>query len=151
MASRLVGAKPLSEPVMTYCQLDPREQISGKYESKIKHFHWQNRKSPGLHVLINVSNMPIWTFDVTLRWRHNGRDSVSNHQSHHCLLNRLFRRRSKKTSKLRGTGLCVGNSPGTGEFPAPMASNAENVSIWWRNHDYTLLRQNGRVWHDIPR
>ena len=49
-----------------------------------------------------------------LRWRHNGCDSVSNHQPHHCLLNRLFRRRSKKTSKLRVTGLCAGNSPGTG-------------------------------------
>ena len=23
---------------------------------------------------------------------------------------------------------------GTGEFPAQMASNAENVSIWWRHH-----------------
>ena len=46
----------------------------------------------------------------------------------------LFRHRSKKTSKLRVTGLCVGNSPGTGEFPAQMASNAENVSIWWRHH-----------------
>ena len=34
-------------------------------------------------------------------------------------------RRSKKTSKLRVTGLCAGNSPGTGEFPAQMASNAE--------------------------
>ena len=66
---------------------------------------------------------------------HNGRDSVSNHQSHNCLLNRLFRRRSKKTSKLRVTGLCAGKSPGTGEFPAQMASNAENVSIWWRHHD----------------
>ena len=70
----------------------------------------------------------------TLRWRHNGCYSVSNHQPHHCLLNRLFRRRSKKTSKLRVTGLCAKNSPGTGEFSAQMASNAENVSIWWRHH-----------------
>ena len=23
----------------------------------------------------------------------------------------------------------------TGEFPAQMASNAENVSIWWRHHE----------------
>ena len=37
---------------------------------------------------------------------------VSNHQPHGCLLSRLFRRRTKKTSKLRVTGLCVGNSPG---------------------------------------
>ena len=48
----------------------------------------------------------------TLLWRHNGHDSVSNHQPYDCLLNRLFRRRSKKTSKLRVTGLCAGNSPG---------------------------------------
>ena len=69
-----------------------------------------------------------------LLWRHNGRDGVSNHQSYDCLLDRLFRRRSKKTSKLRVTGLCAGNPPVTGEFPAQMASNAENVSIWWRHH-----------------
>ena len=48
------------------------------------------------------------------------------------LFNRPRRCRSKKTLKLRVTGLCVGNSPGTGEFPTEMASNAENVSIWWR-------------------
>ena len=68
----------------------------------------------------------------TLQWRHNGRDGVSNHQPHECLLNCLFRRRSKKTSKLRVTGLCEGNLSMTGEFPAQKASNAENVSIWWR-------------------
>ena len=72
--------------------------------------------------------------DVSLRWRHNGRDGVSNHQIHDCLHKRLFRRRSKKTSKLRATGLCEGNSPVTGEFPAQRASNAENVSIRWRYH-----------------
>ena len=72
---------------------------------------------------------------LALQWRHNGRDSVSNHQPHDCFLNRLFRRRSKKISKLRVTGLCAGNSQGTGEFPAQMASNAENISIWWRHHE----------------
>ena len=71
----------------------------------------------------------------TLQWRHNGCDSVSNHQPHDCLPNRLFRRRSKKTSKHCVTGLCVGNSPGTGEFPAQMDSYAENVLIWWRHHE----------------
>ena len=67
----------------------------------------------------------------SLLWRNNGRDGFSYHQPHDCLFNRLFRRRSKKTSKLRVTGLCAGNTPGTGEIPAQMASNAENVSIWW--------------------
>ena len=51
-----------------------------------------------------------------------------------CLLNRLFMRISKKTSKLRVTGVCEGNSPMTEDFPAQMASNAENVTIWWRHH-----------------
>ena len=60
----------------------------------------------------------------------NGHDGVSNHQPQGCLLNRLFRRRSKKTSKLRVTGLCEGNSPVTGEFPAQRASDAKNVSNW---------------------
>ena len=52
----------------------------------------------------------------SLHWRHNGRNGVSNHQPHDCLLNRFFRSRSKKISKLRVTGLCAGNSPVTGEF-----------------------------------
>ena len=83
---------------------------------------------------------------LSLQWRHNGRSSVSNHQPHDCLLNRLFQRRSKKTSKLRVTGLCAGNSPGTGGFPAQMASNAENVSIWWRHHDVKpMLLQHSTV------
>ena len=69
-----------------------------------------------------------------LKWRHNGRDGVSNHQPRDCSLSRLIRRKSKKTSKLRVTGLFAGNSPVTGEFPAQMASNAEYVSIWWRHH-----------------
>ena len=78
--------------------------------------------------------------DRSLPWRHNEPDGVSNHQHHDCLLNRSFRRTSKKTSKLRVTGLCAGNSPETGEFPAQMASNVENVSIWWRHNVF--------IWYD---
>ena len=84
-----------------------------------------------------ISNTQALEF--TLRWRYNERDGVSNHQPHDCLLNRLFRRRSKKTSKVHVTGLCAGNSPVTGEFPAQRASNAENVSIWWHHHAHKLL------------
>ena len=43
--------------------------------------------------------------------------------------------------QFRVTGLCEGNSPVTGEFPAQRASNAENISIWWRHHD-KILKQN---------
>ena len=82
----------------------------------------------------------------SLQWRHNGRNDVSNQQPHDCLLNRLFRRRSKKTSKLRVTGLCARNSPVTGEFPAQMSSNTENVSISWRNHVHACNFNGGLNW-----
>ena len=71
---------------------------------------------------------------MSLQWRHNERDGVSNHRPHDCLPNRLFAQRSKKTSKLRVTGLCAANSLGIGEFPEQMASYAVNISIWWRHH-----------------
>ena len=58
-----------------------------------------------------------WQHRCTLQWRHNDYCSVSNHQPHGCLLNRLFRSRSKKTSKLRVTGLCAGKSPGPVNSP----------------------------------
>ena len=77
---------------------------------------------------------------ISLRWRHNGRHGVSNRLPHDCLPNRLFMRRSKKTSKFRVTGLYAGNSPVTGQFFAQMASNAENASIWWRHHGKSRWR-----------
>ena len=55
---------------------------------------------------------------------------VSNRRRLDSLFNRLSWCRWKKTSKLRVTGLCEGNSP----FPAQRTRNAENVSIWWRHH-----------------
>ena len=77
-----------------------------------------------------------------------GRNGVSNHKPHDCLLNRLCRRRSKKTSKLRVTGL-AGISPGTDEFLALMATKAENVSIWWRHH-VTIISTNHLIkWADV--
>ena len=45
---------------------------------------------------------------VSLQWRINDHDGVSNHQPHGCLLNRLFRRISKQTSKLCVTGFVRG-------------------------------------------
>ena len=44
----------------------------------------------------------------SLQWRHNERDGVSNHQLIDYLLPRLFRRISKRTSKLCVTCLCGG-------------------------------------------
>ena len=78
------------------------------YQTYIGHPRKQTRSGYGLQ---------HWTsfefINLLLQWRHNGCDGVSNHQPHGCLLNHLFGRRSKKTSKLRVTGhLC-------GEFTGP--------------------------------
>ena len=54
---------------------------------------------------------------LPLRWRHNGRDGVSNHQPHDCLHSRVFRRRSKAMLHQSSASQKV--------------SNAENVSIQW--------------------
>ena len=93
--------------------------------------HWVNQWPPILRTHICVS----------LQSSHNEPDGVLNHQPHDCLLNRLFRCRSKKTLKLCVIDLCVGNSPASGEFPAQRASNAENVSIWWRHHALAKTEQ----------
>ena len=53
-----------------------------------------------------------------LQWRHDERDGVPNYHRLDHLLSHLFTRRSKKTSKLRVTGLCEGISPVPCEFPA---------------------------------
>ena len=81
-----------------------------------------------------------------LQWRHNGRDGVSNHRHNDCLLSRLFRRRPKKTAKLRVTGLCAGNSPVTGEVPSQMASNEEKFFIWWHLH---VVMRKGLPWRIV--
>ena len=105
-------------------------------------FHHDDTELTKIHIFwcAEVEKM-LQICRASLRWRHNGRDGVSNHQPHDCLHNRLFGCRSKKTSKLRVTGLCAGNSLGTGEFSAQMASKAENVSMSWRRHDSQALCQ----------
>ena len=68
-----------------------------------------------------IIEMVIWVFClvsfqtnyvISLQWHDNGRDSVSNHQPHDCFLNSLFRRRSKKTSKLLWIRLTKGQLRG---------------------------------------
>ena len=95
--------------------------------------HWGWKKCPTfgrrhLHIYFREREC------TSLHWRHYDHDGVSNYQPHGCLLNCLFRRRSKKTSKLRVTGLLCREFTEAGEFPAQRASYAENVSIWWCHH-----------------
>ena len=75
-----------------------------------------------------------------LQWRHNMHDGVSNHQPHDCLLNRLFRRRSKKTSQVPSLAFVRGihRWPVKSLHKGPVTR--ENVSIWWRHHGNIYLR-----------
>ena len=86
-----------------------------------------------------TSTEPNWSAHnrTTRHWAHYIDVIMTTMAPQITRLNRLFRRGSKKTSKHRGTGLCVANSQGTGEFPAQRVSYAENVSIWWRHHGCT--------------
>ena len=72
--------------------------------------------------------------NITEQRRHNEHDGVSNHQPQDCLLNRLFGRWTKKTSKLRVTGFVRGELTGHRWIPHTKASNSEKVSICWHHH-----------------
>ena len=90
-------------------------------------------------MLVKLCWIQCRLYYMSLQWRHNGCDGVSNHQRVDGLLNRLFTHRSKKRSKLHVTDFCEGISPVADEFPSLRASNAKNASIWWRHH--------GIVWY----
>ena len=51
MACRLSGAKPLSEPMLTYCRLEPKEHISIEFYLKFEKFHSWN---PFEHVVREI-------------------------------------------------------------------------------------------------
>ena len=128
-----------------YYTVSFRQNIRDGHPKTRRSLFWGVSYKFEMWLMFWLLGLPLWiwyritidraiTRTVSLQWRHNGFDGVSTHQPHHCLPNRVFRRRSKKTSKLRVAGLCVGNSPVAGEFPTQMVCNAENVSIWWRHH-----------------
>ena len=109
-------------------QVQPVTIISSKW----RHFRlslWPTRGD------VRKSRHPI-----PLQWRHNERDGVSNHQPHDCLLNRLFRHRSRNIKAPRHWPLW-GEFTGDRWIPRTKASNAENVSNWWCHHDRKNFRQ----------
>ena len=76
------------------------------------------------------ANDILWT----LQWRHNERDSVSNHQPHDRLLNRLIRRRSKKMLKLCCHWPLCGEFTGDRWIPRTNSQQRGKFSISWRHH-----------------
>ena len=49
-----------------------------------------------LLLVLQLVKKCITNISFSLQWRHNRCNSVSNHQPHGCLLNRLFKRRAEK-------------------------------------------------------
>ena len=89
------------------------------------------------HLLFVFPHNYTATHLSSLLWCNNGRDGISNHQPHDCLLNQSFRRGSKKTSKLikvpRQWPLC-GEFTGDRWIPRTNGQWRGNYSIWWRHH-----------------
>ena len=90
------------------------------------HFNQDGIAYPWLFVLVDLSLKC-----VIARWRLESPPS-------RLLLNHLLRRGSKKTSKIRATGLYEGKSPMAGEFPLQRTTNAEAASIWWRHYAVSM-------------
>ena len=96
-----VSSRPLHrENILSKCNVLPAQHYASPHQILKK----SNRLKWGCKM--NDKTEQKW--DYPLQWRHNGGYGVSNHQPRDCLLTRLFKRRSKKTSKLRVTGLCQG-------------------------------------------
>ena len=134
MAWRQSGAKPLSEPQWwldyrrIYVPFGLNEIMAVMCNIAIHILSCLNFYMYAfiIYAYIIMSQIVSPHTVMSLRWRHNERDGVSNHQPHDCLLNRLSRRRSKETSKLCVTGLLRGihrwpvNSPHKGPVTRKM-------------------------------
>ena len=119
-------------PVMTAAAVSVRSKV----------FTWS-----ALVALFECCGGHIMLRCMKVLWK--GKYGVSNHRRLECLLNRFFRRRTKKSSKLRITGLCEGNPPVTDGCPSQRASITKNVSICWGHH---VIETDGWVsgWMEIP-
>ena len=151
MAWRRPGDKPLSEPMMVsltthICVTRPQwvklemtkvciphvslKIINLELLPKIIRAMSSLMSLPhGLHCFTATIQLPIKLRPFGIQWRHDKRIGVSNHRHLDCLLERLFRRRSTKTSKLLVTGLCEGNPLLTDWFSSHRACKAENNHV----------------------
>ena len=74
---------------------------------------------------------------LTLQWGQNGRNGVSNHQPHHCLLSRLLDadQRKHQSSASLAFGRVIHRWPANSPHKGPVT---RKMSIWWRHHDISL-------------
>ena len=83
--------------------------------------------------LVNHYNPFQYIDNKPLQWRHNEHDGVSNHQPHDFYSTAYSGTDESKHQSSASLAFV------TGDFPAQRASNAENVSIWWRHHDVVVV------------
>ena len=71
MACRLFGAKPLSEPLLGYCQLDPKEQTSAEwnFNQNTKHFIHENTCDDIVCEMAPILSRGGWVKDSI--WKYN--------------------------------------------------------------------------------
>ena len=110
-------ALTVSAELLPSCLLGRLQQKNNKDHPAIRRL-LQRAVRPGFDCLYSSQGRYSANIDKLLQWHHNERDGVSNHRRLDCLFSRLFRRRSKKTSKFRIPGLWKGNPPVTGRFPS---------------------------------
>ena len=130
-----------------WCRNPAIFRIQSQHHSRHPHQPWFRREVERGHVgeIFDLAKCD----DFKVQWRHNDHDGVSNHQPRGCLLNRLFRRRSKKTSKLRVAGICAENSPGP--VKSPHKGPATRKTFLFDNvimiHANLYPQQNGQETH----
>ena len=110
-----------------------------KYEYMLAALIYSMASTKG--VIRRCHNKEVLSTGYPLQFRHNECNGVSKHQPHKCLFKRLFRRRSKKTSKLRVTGLCGGNSPHKGPVTRNMFPFDDVIM-----DRFTTQRHNADLW-----
>ena len=92
------------------CNFAP-DRVILKDGGKIGQCHAATKRniSRTVFIFVGIYCKYIWaasTPSLSLEWRLNERTGISNHRRLDCLLNRLFRRISKKATKLCVTGRC---------------------------------------------
>ena len=107
------------------CSLSLAGQVIETHSSWMDDNGWIGPRYNGTRLYQSMQSCSPWS-PGSLQWRHDKRDGVPNHRRLDCLLNHLFRRSSKKASKLSVIGLC--------ECTGDRWIHTENISIWWRHH-----------------
>ena len=113
MACRLLCAKPLSEPMVAYCQLDVQIKVSMKHEPKV------NISLHYCDVIMGANASQITCLTIVYSTVYSGADQ-RKHQS------------SASLAYVRGIHRRPVNSPH--KWPV----TRKNVSIWWRHHEQKM-------------